>query len=100
MDRSRTTSGAFGKGRPIGNWIVSSSMRSKGMARRRTASNSDFSSVRTREQRMPIIGGCVIIQLSVYLCDYTRAGGFRMLAFKSKELEKMEGLRSRPTKRG
>src|SRR5216684_4942810 len=90
MDRSRTTSGALGKGLPIGNWIRSSSRRSKGMARRRSASNSAFSSMRTREQRMPIIAGCVIIQVSVYLCDYTRSGGFRMLAFKSKVLEKIE----------
>src|ERR1700726_722812 len=90
MDRSRTTSGALGKGFPIGNWILSSSRRSNGMARRRSVSNSAFSSTRTREQRMPIIGGCVIIQVSVYLCDYTRAGGFRMLAFKSKVLEKIE----------
>src|SRR6202171_2183685 len=90
MDRSRTTSGALGNGWPIGNWILSSSRRSKGTARRRSASNSAFSSTRTREQRMPIIGGCVIIQVSVYLCDYTRAGGFRMLAFKSKVLEKIE----------
>src|ERR1700686_1256060 len=68
----------------------SSSRRSKGMARPRSAAKSAFSSTRTREQRMPIIGGCVIIQVSVYLCDYTRAGGFRMLAFKRKVLEKIE----------
>src|SRR5260370_41699828 len=72
MDRSRTTSGGLGKGFPIGNWMRSSSRRSKGTARRRSVWNSAFSSTRTREQRMPIIGGCVIIQVSVYLCDYTR----------------------------
>src|SRR6202045_2394600 len=60
------------------------------MARRRSVSNSAFSSTRTREQRMPIIGGCVIIQVSVYLCDHTRAGGYRMLALKSKLLEKID----------
>src|SRR5260370_42230393 len=90
MGRSRTTSGAWGKGLPIGNWIRSSSRRSKGMARRRSVSNSAFSSVRTREQRMQIIGGCVIIQVSVYLCDYTRSGGLHMLALKSKLLEKID----------
>src|SRR6267143_2947024 len=90
MDRSRTTWGAFGKGLPIGNWMVSSSRRSKRIARRRSVSKSAFSSTRMREQRMPIISGCVIIQVYVYLCDYTRAGGLDMLALKSKLLEKID----------
>src|SRR6202162_6565578 len=60
------------------------------MDSRRSAAKSAFSSIRMREQRIPIIGGCVIIQVTVYLCDYTRAGGLRMLAFKSKVLEKIE----------
>src|SRR5256884_8685501 len=68
----------------------SSSRRSKGMARRRSASNKAFSSMRIREQRMPTISGCVIIQVSVYLCDHTRAGGCAMLALKSKLLEKID----------
>src|SRR4029077_17950033 len=68
----------------------SSSRRSKGIARLRSAANSAFSSMRTREQRMPIIGGCVIIQVSVYLCDYTRGRRLYMLALKSKLLEKID----------
>src|ERR1700737_428321 len=84
MDRSRTTSGALGNGWPIGNWILSSSRRSKGTARRRSASNSAFSSMRTREHRIPIIGGCVIIQVSVYLCDYTRSGGCTHAGFEEQ----------------
>src|SRR5260370_21018463 len=84
MDRSRTTSGALGKGLPIGNWVRSSWRGSKGRARRRSASNSAFSSVRTREQRMPIIGGCVIIQVFVYLCDYTPSGGYTHAGFEEQ----------------
>src|SRR5712691_4002480 len=84
MDRSRTTSGALGNGLPIGNWILSSSSRSNGTPRRRSTSNSAFSSTRTREQRMPIIGGCVIIQVFVYLCDYTRSGGYSHAGFEEQ----------------
>src|SRR5947209_14021078 len=89
MDRSRTTPG-WGKGLPIANLMRSSSRRSKGMARRRSASNKAFSSMRTREHKMPTISGCVIIQVSVYLCDHTRVGGCAMLALKSKLLEKID----------
>src|SRR3982074_49668 len=89
MDRSNTTPG-WGKGPPIVNLIRSSSRRSKGMPRRRRVSNKAFSSRRTREQRMPTISGCVIIQDSVYLCDHKRAGGYAMLALKSKLLEKID----------
>src|SRR3989440_127723 len=89
MDRSRTTP-AWGKGLPMANLMRSSSRRSKGITRRRSASNKAFSSTRTREQRMPTISGCVIIQVSVYLCDYNRAGGCTMLALKSKLLEKID----------
>src|SRR6266550_7940810 len=89
MDRSRTTP-AWEKGLPIANLMRSSSRRSKGMARRRSASNKAFSSIRTREQRMPTISGCVIIQTSVYLCDYTLGRRLRMLALKSKLLEKID----------
>src|SRR5713101_6946915 len=89
MDRSRTTPG-WGKGLPIANLMRSSSRRSKGMARRRSASNKAFSSTRTREQRMPTISGCVIIHVPVYLCDHTRVGGCAMLALKSKLLEKID----------
>src|SRR5205807_1807861 len=39
---------------------------------------------------MPMIGGCVIIQVFVYLCDYTRSGGLDMLAVKSKLLGKID----------
>src|SRR6202022_62607 len=99
MDRSRTTSGALGNGWPIGNWILSSSRRSKGTARRRSASNSAFSSMRTREHRMPIIGGCVIIQVSVYLCDYTTGRRLHMLALKSKLLEKIDATPVKTAKR-
>src|SRR3989440_804504 len=89
MDRSRTTP-AWGKGLPMANLMRSSSRRSKGITRRRSASNKAFSSTRTREQRMPTISGCVIIQVSVYLCDYNRAGECTMLALKSKLLEKID----------
>src|SRR5438128_3825411 len=89
MDRSRTTPG-WGKGLPIANLMRSSSRRSKGMARRRSASNKAFSAMRIREQRMPTISGCVIIQASVYLCDRTQVGGYAMLALKSKLLEKID----------
>src|SRR5207302_8238827 len=89
MERSSTTP-AWGKGLPIANLMRSSSRRSKGMARRRSASNRAFSSMRTREHKMPTISGCVIIQVSVYLCDYTGSGGCEMLALKSKLLEKID----------
>src|SRR5438105_14308632 len=60
------------------------------MARRRSDSNRAFSSMRTREHKMPTMSGCVIIQVSVYLCDHTRVGGCAMLALKSQLLAKID----------
>src|SRR5204863_8972135 len=100
MERSSTTPG-WGKPLPIENLMRSSSSRSKGTRRRRSASNNAFSSTRTREQRMPTMIGCVIIQGSVYLCDHngqeaTHAGSEEQVTGEDRRDAGEDGEEGRP----